>query len=58
LLWKVPVNWRYFVKHRLFGAVKLMKDADVGPQDLESVFEDLLTEHPQLRDRVEAASSP
>jgi len=54
LLWKVPVNWRYFIKHRLFDAVAAMEKKDVSPQDLRSVFEDLLIEHPQLRERVEA----
>ncbi|MBS34470.1 MAG: hydantoin utilization protein B [Thiotrichales bacterium] len=48
LLWRVPVNWRFYVKHQLFAAVD---DAtgDVAPDLLEQAFENLLGEHPQLR---------
>lgn len=53
LLWQVPVNWRYFVKHRLFATIEALQATDVSPQSLQFALDDLLSEHPQLRERVE-----
>ena len=54
LLWQVPVNWRFYVKHQLMGAVAELGGVDVSPDDLEQAFKNLLTEHPQLRARIES----
>ena len=56
LLWRSPVNWRYFVKHRLFDAVAAMQDQEIAPADLDNTFEALLEQHPQLRDSTTAAT--
>ena len=55
LLRRVPVNWRFFVKHRLFAAVEARGADDVDPDTLDDALAALLDEHPQLRERVEAA---
>ena len=55
LLWQVPVNWRYYVKHQLMGAVAGLNTEDVSPSELQKAFDALLDEHPQLRARVEAS---
>ena len=53
LLRRVPVDWRFFVKHRLFAAVEARGDGDVRPDALDDALSALLDEHPQLRERVE-----
>ena len=53
LLWQVPVNWRYYVKHRLMKAVTALDTQNVNPVDLQNTFDHLLAEHPQLRARLE-----
>ena len=53
LIWSVPVNWRYYLKHKLFAAVEQLNSEDVNPQDLQRAFDNLLVEHPQLQDSVE-----
>ena len=53
-LWQLPVNWRFYVKHQLMGAVSELNTEDISSTDLQHAFEDLLEEHPQLRARVES----
>ena len=55
LLWQVPVNWRFFVKHQLFAAIEARDSDDISPDDLTFAFGQVLADHPQLRTRVEAA---
>ena len=55
LLWQLPVNWRFYVKHQLMGAIAALNSQDISPGDLDQAFESLLDEHPQLRARVEAS---
>ena len=50
LLWSVPVNWRFFVKHRLFAAVEALDTDDVDPDTLDDALAALIEEHPQLRE--------
>ena len=52
LLWQVPVNWRYYVKHKLMGAIAKLDTQDARPLDLQDAFDELLDEHPQLSARV------
>ena len=52
LLWQVPVNWRYLMKHRLMAAVDELEDQDVTDNDLQKAFDSLLAEHPQLNASV------
>ena len=54
LLWRLPVNWRFYVKHQLMNAIDALDIEDVSPAELESAFDGLLEQHPQLRARVEA----
>ena len=54
MLWQVPVNWRYYVKHQLMGAIATLNTEEVSPGELQKAFDGLLSEHPQLRARVEA----
>ena len=52
LLWRVPVTWRFFVKHRLFAAVAALDSDDVDPATLDDALAALIEEHPQLREWV------
>ena len=52
MLWQVPVNWRYYVKHKLMGAIAKLDTPDVGSTDLQLAFDDLLNQHPQLRAQI------
>ena len=54
LLWRLPVNWRFYVKHQLMNVIDALDVEDVNPAELESAFDGLLEQHPQLRARVEA----
>ena len=54
LLWQVPVNWRFYMKHQLMAVIAKLDGADISPDDLQQAFDSLLEEHPQLRERVEA----
>ena len=55
LLWQLPVNWRFYIKHQLMGTVATLDVEDISPAHLETAFDGLLQEHPQLRARVERA---
>ena len=55
LLWQVPVNWRFYIKHQLMGVVAKLGDIEVSPAVLEQAFDDLLDEHPQLRAKLDAS---
>ena len=54
LLWRVPVNWRFLVKHRLFAAVAALDTDNVDPDALDGALATLIDEHPQLREWVAA----
>ena len=54
LLWRVPVNWRFFVKHRLFDAVEALDAVEIDPDALDGAFAALIDEHPQLGEWVGA----
>ena len=42
LLWRLPVNWRFYVKHQLMNAIGALDLEDVSPAELESAFDGLL----------------
>ena len=57
LLWQVPVNWRYYVKHQLMGTITGLDTQDINPLALQAAFDALLNKHPQLRSRVETSNA-
>ena len=52
ILARVPVAWRYFLKHRIFDALDgaYANNAEIlpGPQLIDSIFAGLLQEYPEL----------
>ncbi|MBT6204404.1 MAG: hydantoinase B/oxoprolinase family protein [Alphaproteobacteria bacterium] len=55
VLARMPVNWRFFVKHHLFAAIEALDTDEVSPDALDAALAELLVEHPQLQEHVVAA---
>ncbi len=50
LLAGVPVQWRYFIKHRIFEALDQQPDVkDGGAETIDRIFEDLRASWPELQ---------
>ncbi len=49
ILWQLPVNWRFFVKQRIFAEVMNRDEEIITPADIETLYSRILEEHPQLR---------
>ena len=49
LLLRLPVHWRFFVKHRIFEAVTTPAGPDGGGTDIDNAFAALGAAHPELR---------
>ena len=51
ILAKIPIHWRFFIKHRIFEMVGDQETFDNG-QKISTYFESLLTEFPQLQETL------
>jgi N-methylhydantoinase B len=49
LLLTLPVEWRFFVKHRVFEEFAPGPDGKGAPEAVERVFRDVVGRYPQLR---------
>jgi N-methylhydantoinase B len=48
----IPVSWRFFVKHRIFGATQsAVADPRLDVPDIELLFREVLAEFPDLAER-------
>lgn len=49
-LFDIPVTWRFFVKHRVFSAVRdEAQTSKGGAPDMQRIFNEILSEFPDLR---------
>ena len=51
ILARIPIHWRFFIKHRIFEMVGNQETLDSG-EKISTYFEGLLTEFPQLEETV------
>ena len=49
VLWRVPVHWRFYLKHQIFEAIGKLDAGVEIPTEVGRVFEHLLEQHVELR---------
>jgi N-methylhydantoinase B len=56
LLWKLPVEWRFFVKHRVFERIEALPSAELTGTgaEVERAFREVTARYPQLSDFLAA----
>jgi N-methylhydantoinase B len=55
LLSRLPVEWRFFVKHRVFERIEALAPAELGGSEIERAFREVTARYPQLRDHLASA---
>ena len=51
ILARIPIHWRFFIKHRIFEMMGNQETLDSG-EKISTYFEGLLTEFPQLEETL------
>jgi len=58
LLFQLPVEWRFFIKHRVFERVSTLPPAQAGsPPEIERAYREITAAYPQLRDVITGAAA-
>jgi N-methylhydantoinase B len=53
-LLKLPVDWRFFVKHRVFGSVENLRlsGVEVGEEDIKNALRNVANDYPELSSEI------
>ena len=53
-IWRLPVDWRFFVKHQVFSRIKLLDDGSLigDGSEVMTVLRDIAEEYPDVAEAL------